>query len=158
MACFTDFNVSQGSVATYARCDGMFNIRLISNILRNLPVKKIANRLRFDRIKVMSLVPFFGPPCIHSELTMFRYVIRSSRSWICCFSSLSHKPELRNAAAMSMQQTNHPHSLSRCRFQWAVSDDGSKLREINQPSRHHELQRKTQLQLQSKRAWLSSFR
>ena len=26
MACFTDNNVSQGSVATYARCDGILNI------------------------------------------------------------------------------------------------------------------------------------
>ena len=26
VACFADINVSQGSVATYARCDGIFNI------------------------------------------------------------------------------------------------------------------------------------
>ena len=28
MACFADINVSQGSVAIYARCDGIFNIHL----------------------------------------------------------------------------------------------------------------------------------
>ena len=39
MACFADINVSQGSVATYARFGGMFNIHLTANILRNLPVK-----------------------------------------------------------------------------------------------------------------------
>ena len=40
MACFADSNVSQGSVATYARCDGIFNrpIHLTANLLRNLPV------------------------------------------------------------------------------------------------------------------------
>jgi len=28
MACFADINVSQGSVATYTRCGGIFNIHL----------------------------------------------------------------------------------------------------------------------------------
>jgi len=58
MACFADIIVSQGSVA---RCGGMFNIILTANLPRNLPVKKIANRLRFDRIMVMSLWPRFWP-------------------------------------------------------------------------------------------------
>jgi len=40
MACFADTNVSQGSVATYARCSGIINIRLTANFPRNLPVKK----------------------------------------------------------------------------------------------------------------------
>jgi len=40
MACFADINVSQGSVATYARCGGMVDINLTANLLRNLPVKK----------------------------------------------------------------------------------------------------------------------
>ena len=39
MACFADINVSQGSVATYARCGGMFSIRLTSNLLRYFRVK-----------------------------------------------------------------------------------------------------------------------
>ena len=41
MACFVDTNVSQGSVATYARCGGIFNIHVTTNLSRNLPVKKI---------------------------------------------------------------------------------------------------------------------
>jgi len=41
MACFTDINVSQGSVATYARCDGMFNMHLTANLPWNLSVKKM---------------------------------------------------------------------------------------------------------------------
>jgi len=60
-----DINVSQGSVATYARCGGIFNIHLTANLPRNLPVKNLLNRLRFDRSTVMSLWPrFFGPPSI----------------------------------------------------------------------------------------------
>jgi len=47
MACFADINVSQGSVATYERCGGIFNMRLTANLLRNLPVKKFVNRLKF---------------------------------------------------------------------------------------------------------------
>ena len=38
MACFADITVSQGSVATYARCGGIFNIHLTANLPRNLPV------------------------------------------------------------------------------------------------------------------------
>ena len=59
MACFADINVSQGSVATYARCGWSFSIHLTVNLLRNLPV--IFYRLRFDRITVMSLWPRFWP-------------------------------------------------------------------------------------------------
>jgi len=60
MACFADINVSQGSVATQARCGGIsypFNCK--SNLLKNLPVK-FFNPLRFDRIMAMSLYPFLG--------------------------------------------------------------------------------------------------
>ena len=39
MVCFANVIVSQGSVATYARCDGIFNIHLTTNFPRNLPVK-----------------------------------------------------------------------------------------------------------------------
>jgi len=59
MACFADINVSQGSVATYARCNEIFDIHLTANLLRNLPQKKIVNRLRIDRIMVISLWPRF---------------------------------------------------------------------------------------------------
>jgi len=55
MACFAVINVSQGSVATFARCGGMFNVHLTANFLTNLLVKKIVNRLRFDRSMVMGL-------------------------------------------------------------------------------------------------------
>ena len=38
MACFADINVSQGSVATYGRFGGIFNILLTTNLPKNLPV------------------------------------------------------------------------------------------------------------------------
>ena len=38
MACLADINVSQGSAATYARCDGIVNSRLTANLPRNLSV------------------------------------------------------------------------------------------------------------------------
>jgi len=41
MACFADINISQGSVATYARCGGIFNMHLTENLPGNLAVKKI---------------------------------------------------------------------------------------------------------------------
>ena len=56
MACFADANVSQGSVATYARCGRIFNMHLIANLPRNFPVKKSCKSVkRFDRIMAVSL-------------------------------------------------------------------------------------------------------
>jgi len=46
MACFADINVSLGSVATYARCGGIFNTHLTANLLRNVPVKKICKSVK----------------------------------------------------------------------------------------------------------------
>ena len=40
MAYFADINVSQGSVATHARCVGLFDIYLTAKLQGNLPVKK----------------------------------------------------------------------------------------------------------------------
>ena len=45
-ACFADVNVSRGSVATYARCGGIFNMHLTANLPRNLPVKKICKSVK----------------------------------------------------------------------------------------------------------------
>ena len=45
MDCFADINFSQSSMATKARCGGIFNIHLTANLLRNLRV--FFNRLRF---------------------------------------------------------------------------------------------------------------
>jgi len=39
MACFADINVSQGSVATYARGGGILSIHLTTDLRRHLPVK-----------------------------------------------------------------------------------------------------------------------
>jgi len=39
MVCSADVNVSQGSVATYARCCGIVDIYLTANIPKNFPVK-----------------------------------------------------------------------------------------------------------------------
>jgi len=81
MACFADVNISQGSLATYARCGGIFNIRLTTNFPRSLPVKIFfPNRLRFDRMVVVSLWPHFlvhplgnnGSENISCRLTTFR--------------------------------------------------------------------------------------
>jgi len=53
MFSFADINVSQGTVATHARCGGIFNTHLTANLLGNLPVT-FFNRLRSDRSIVMS--------------------------------------------------------------------------------------------------------
>ena len=60
MACFADINVSQGSVATYAKCGGISDLtHLTASLPRNLPVTKF--RLRMNRIVPMSLWLSFWP-------------------------------------------------------------------------------------------------
>jgi len=54
MACFADINVSQGSVATYAKCGEMFNIW-------NFFCKSVKIWQNYVH---ESVAPFFGPPCI----------------------------------------------------------------------------------------------
>jgi len=88
MACFADINVSHGSVATYARCGGIFDIHFTASLHRNLSVKTILNRLRIDRIMVMSL----GPTCI---LCMIRYDTR-------CYFNVRSKAD--------MSRLNLPHA------------------------------------------------
>ena len=64
MACFADINVSQGSVATYARYGGIINISLIANVPRNLPMKKILKSVKiWQNYAHEPVAPFFGPPC-----------------------------------------------------------------------------------------------
>ena len=61
--CFADINVSQGSVATYARCSGMFNIHLTANLLGNLPVKKFGKSVNIrQNYGHESVAQVFGPP------------------------------------------------------------------------------------------------
>ena len=79
MACFADINVSHGSVATYARCGGIFDIHLTASLPRNLPVKTFLNRLRIDRIMVMSLGLVFWPTLYFVRVSFFRSLL------LCCF-------------------------------------------------------------------------
>ena len=73
MACFADIHVSHGSVATHARCGGIFNIHLIVDLLGNLPV-----RIFFKSVKIWqnygheSVAALFGPPCICSTAICLR--------------------------------------------------------------------------------------
>jgi len=59
MDCFADVDVSQGSVATYARCGGIYNIRLTANLLRNLPVKLFnqLNQLVYENVHTITGLP-----------------------------------------------------------------------------------------------------
>ena len=64
MACFADINVSQGSVATCARCSGIFNMHLTANLPRNLSVKNFLKSVRnWQNYGHESVAPFFGLLC-----------------------------------------------------------------------------------------------
>jgi len=65
---FAGTTVSLGSVATYARCGGIFNTGLTANLPRTLPVKKKIVWLRFDRIK------FCGPAFLAHPVGYFEKV------------------------------------------------------------------------------------
>jgi len=63
MACFADINVSQGSVATYARCGRIFNTRLTANLPRNLPVQKFCKSVKiWQNYGHESVAPFLAHP------------------------------------------------------------------------------------------------
>ena len=63
MACFADINVSQGSVATYARWVGILNVRLTANLQRNLPVKHFFKSVKtWQNNGHESVAPIFGRP------------------------------------------------------------------------------------------------
>jgi len=63
IACFADINVSQGSVATCARCGGIFDIHLTANLPRNLPVKKILKSVKNGQnYGHESVAPFLAHP------------------------------------------------------------------------------------------------
>jgi len=74
MTCFGDINVSQGSVATYARCGGIFDTYLTANLPKNPTVNNFLNQLRIDRIVVMILGPRFlaHPVYCRRNLLTFR--------------------------------------------------------------------------------------
>ena len=66
MACFAEINVSQGSVATYARCGGIFDIYLTANLQRNLPVKKFLKSVKnWQNYGHESVAPFLAHPVYH---------------------------------------------------------------------------------------------
>ena len=52
MACFADINVSHGSVATHARCGGIFNMHLTANLPRNLQLKNFVRICRYLKLHI----------------------------------------------------------------------------------------------------------
>jgi len=66
MARFADTNVSQGSVATYARYGGIFNVHLTASLPRNLPVKKVIKSVKiWQNCGNESVAPFLAHPVVY---------------------------------------------------------------------------------------------
>jgi len=83
MAGFADIHVSQGSVATYARCGEFFKYPFNCKFTKESAIEKnLLNRLRIDRIMVMSLWPRF---LAHAVVQVFLSKMQTTR----CRSSLS---------------------------------------------------------------------
>jgi len=62
---FFDINVSQGSVAKFVRCGGIFTYGFITYLLLSLLVKKFENQSAFGEVTGKSkAVPFFQTQCI----------------------------------------------------------------------------------------------
>jgi len=79
MACFADINVSQSSVATYARCGGIFNPFNCNYLPRNLPGKNFLNRLRFDRNIVLSLWPCFLAHPVYLFVYFLPWILKENK-------------------------------------------------------------------------------
>ena len=68
MACFADVNVSQGSVATYARCGKIFNIKFNYKFTRQSPRENFYKiRLDFTELWPQICGPTFlaHPVCVN---------------------------------------------------------------------------------------------
>ena len=56
---FSDIHISQGSVATCLKHDGIFKHKFVANLLRSQLVKNFENRLIFGEVMGKSLVSCF---------------------------------------------------------------------------------------------------
>ena len=56
---FSDIHISQGSVAIYLRCGGIFKYEFVANLPVSLPVKNFENRLTFGEVMGKNLVSCF---------------------------------------------------------------------------------------------------
>jgi len=70
MACFADINVSQGSVATYARYDWSFNTHLTANLPGNLLVNFFKSVKIWQNYDHESVDPLFCPTLYIVALNM----------------------------------------------------------------------------------------
>jgi len=71
MACFADVNVSQGSVATYARCGGIFNIHLTANLEGIFQWKNFLKTVKiWQNYGHGSVAPFLAHPV---QCTVLKY-------------------------------------------------------------------------------------
>ena len=85
MACFADINVSQGSVATYARLSGSFNIHLTTNLPRNFPVT-----IFFKSVQIWLS---YGHESVTSLFRPILYIVCYFRIW---WRSMSTQSEARD--------------------------------------------------------------
>jgi len=69
MTCFADIIVSQGSVATHARCGGIFNIHLTTNLPRNLSVNFL-NSVKIWQSYGYESVAYFFWPTLYKSLSL----------------------------------------------------------------------------------------
>ena len=73
LACFADINVSQGSVATYAKCGRTFSMRLIANLPRKLAAKKFGKSVTISQNYGHESV--CCPPCIYMAVSRLAVVV-----------------------------------------------------------------------------------
>ena len=74
------FDISQGSVATHLRCDGIFSDSIITNFLLILIVNNFENRLIFDEVKAYKNVwaTLYMVPYVHLTQHSKRHLDRFS--------------------------------------------------------------------------------
>ena len=74
MACFADINVSQSSVATHAKCGGIFDIHVTANLPKNRPVKTFLKSVKnWQNYGHDSVAPFLTHPVYVSLLFVFSF-------------------------------------------------------------------------------------
>jgi len=72
---FSDIHISQGSVATYLRCGGIFKYYFVANLLVSLPVKELWKSVNIwgSYGQVFSVLFFSETQCTFHSILLFQF-------------------------------------------------------------------------------------
>jgi len=152
----SDTNVTQGSVATYARSGGIFNNQLTAKITKESSSEKnFVNRLRFDRIMATSLWPHFLGHSVCTKSMLITSTQRNSPAYMySCNGTKLLQKQFRKILNLKKKSKNREklqrlrvtrYAINKFQLQWTetlllMKPDSMK---INKPSKKQDIGQET---------------